>query len=48
VLRLHQPQVYGSATQDDIEQLCSEIAEELGLAISDPSHPRMREQIGRM
>lgn len=33
MLGLRQPQLYGSATLDDVEQLCAEVAEELGLAI---------------
>ena len=33
MLGLRQPDVYGSATLDDVEQLCAEAAEELGLAI---------------
>jgi 3-dehydroquinate dehydratase II len=30
---LRQPQLYGGATLDDVEQLCAETAEQLGLAI---------------
>jgi 3-dehydroquinate dehydratase-2 len=33
MLGLRQPEVYGSATLDDVEQLCAETAEGLGLAI---------------
>ena len=33
MLGLRQPQLYGSATLDDVEQLCAETAEQLGLAI---------------
>jgi 3-dehydroquinate dehydratase-2 len=33
MLGLRQPQVYGSATLDDVEALCAETAEQLGLAI---------------
>jgi 3-dehydroquinate dehydratase-2 len=33
MLGLRQPHIYGSATLDDVEQLCAETAEELGLAI---------------
>jgi 3-dehydroquinate dehydratase-2 len=33
MLGLRQPHVYGSATLDDVEQLCAETAEALGLAI---------------
>ena len=33
LLGLRQPQVYGSATLDDVEQLCAEAGEALGLAI---------------
>ena len=33
MLGLRQPQLYGSATLDDVEQLCAETAEVLGLAI---------------
>jgi 3-dehydroquinate dehydratase-2 len=33
MLGLRQPHVYGSATLDDVEQLCAETAEGLGLAI---------------
>lgn len=33
LLGLRQPEIYGSATLDDLEQLCAETAEELGLAI---------------
>jgi 3-dehydroquinate dehydratase-2 len=33
MLGLRQPQVYGSATLDDVEQLCAEAGEALGLAI---------------
>lgn len=33
MLGLRQPHIYGSATLDDVEQLCAERAEELGLAI---------------
>lgn len=33
MLGLRQPEVYGSATLDDVEQLCAETAELLGLAI---------------
>src|SRR5689334_9325967 len=33
MLGLWQPEVYGSATLDDVEQLCAETAEALGLAI---------------
>jgi 3-dehydroquinate dehydratase-2 len=33
MLGLRQPHLYGSATMDDVEQLCAETAEELGLAI---------------
>jgi len=33
MLGLRQPQLYGSATLDDVEQLCAETADQLGLAI---------------
>jgi 3-dehydroquinate dehydratase-2 len=33
MLGLRQPEVYGAATLDDVEQLCAETAETLGLAI---------------
>jgi len=33
MLGLRQPHLYGSATLDDVEQLCAETGEELGLAI---------------
>ncbi len=33
MLGLRQPHIYGSATLDDVEQLCAESAETLGLAI---------------
>ncbi|WP_284944919.1 type II 3-dehydroquinate dehydratase [Acidisoma cladoniae] len=33
MLGLRQPTIYGSATLDDVEQLCAEAAEGLGLAI---------------
>ena len=33
MLGMRQPQVYGRATLDDVEQLCAETAEALGLAI---------------
>jgi len=33
MLGLRQPHIYGSATLDDVEQLCAETAETLGLAI---------------
>ncbi len=33
MLGMRQPQVYGPATLDDVEQLCAETAEALGLAI---------------
>ncbi len=33
MLGLRQPHVYGSATLDDVEALCAETAEQLGLAI---------------
>jgi 3-dehydroquinate dehydratase II len=33
MLGLRQPEVYGAATLDDVEQLCAETAESLGLAI---------------
>ncbi|MBS0561118.1 MAG: type II 3-dehydroquinate dehydratase [Proteobacteria bacterium] len=33
MLGLRQPELYGSATLDDVEQLCAETAETLGLAI---------------
>jgi 3-dehydroquinate dehydratase II len=33
MLGLRQPHLYGSATLDDVEQLCAETAERLGLAI---------------
>jgi 3-dehydroquinate dehydratase-2 len=33
MLGLRQPHIYGRATLDDVEQLCAEIAEPLGLAI---------------
>jgi 3-dehydroquinate dehydratase II len=33
MLGLRQPHIYGSATLDDVEQLCAETAEALGLAI---------------
>lgn len=33
MLGLRQPSLYGAATLDDVEQLCAETAEELGLAI---------------
>jgi 3-dehydroquinate dehydratase-2 len=33
MLGLRQPQLYGSATLDDVEQLCAETGEQLGLSI---------------
>ncbi len=33
MLGMRQPQIYGRATLDDVEQLCAETAEALGLAI---------------
>ncbi|MGX9962412.1 type II 3-dehydroquinate dehydratase [Roseomonas sp. F4] len=33
LLGTRQPEIYGSATLDDVEQLCAETAEQLGLAI---------------
>lgn len=33
MLGLRQPEIYGSATLGDVEQLCAETAEQLGLAI---------------
>jgi 3-dehydroquinate dehydratase II len=33
MLGLRQPQIYGAATLDDVEALCAETAEQLGLAI---------------
>ena len=33
MLGLRQPQLYGAATLDDVEALCAETAEQLGLAI---------------
>ena len=33
MLGLRQPHLYGSATLDDVEQLCAETADQLGLAI---------------
>lgn len=33
MLGLRQPEVYGAATLDDVEALCAEAADELGLAI---------------
>ena len=33
MLGLRQPEMYGSATLDDVETLCAETAEQLGLAI---------------
>ena len=33
MLGLRQPHLYGSATLDDVEQLCAEVAEELGLGL---------------
>lgn len=33
MLGLRQPHIYGAATLDDVEALCAETAEELGLAI---------------
>ena len=33
MLGLRQPHIYGAATLDDVEQLCAETAEALGLAI---------------
>lgn len=33
MLGLRQPHLYGSATLDDVEQLCAETGEQLGLAI---------------
>ena len=33
MLGMRQPQVYGGSTLDDVEQLCAETAEALGLAI---------------
>ncbi|HEY0417908.1 MAG TPA: type II 3-dehydroquinate dehydratase [Acetobacteraceae bacterium] len=33
MLGLRQPEMYGSATLDDVEALCAETAEQLGLAI---------------
>jgi 3-dehydroquinate dehydratase-2 len=34
MLGLRQPHIYGAATLDDVEQLCAESAEALGLAIT--------------
>jgi len=33
LLGTRQPEVYGAATLDDVESLCAEVAEQLGLAI---------------
>jgi 3-dehydroquinate dehydratase-2 len=33
MLGLRQPEIYGAATLDDVEQLCAETAEQLGIAI---------------
>jgi 3-dehydroquinate dehydratase-2 len=33
MLGLRQPHIYGSATLDDVEQLCADTADQLGLAI---------------
>ncbi len=33
MLGLRQPEIYGRTTIDDVEQLCADVAEELGLAI---------------
>lgn len=33
MLGLREPELYGAATLDDVEQLCAETAEEMGLAI---------------
>lgn len=33
MLGLREPSIYGAATLDDVEQLCAETAEDLGLAI---------------
>lgn len=33
LLGTRQPEIYGSATLDDVEQLCAEMGEQLGLAI---------------
>jgi 3-dehydroquinate dehydratase-2 len=33
MLGVREPELYGSATLDDVEQLCAETAEQLGLAI---------------
>ncbi len=33
MLGLRQPELYGSTTLDDVEQLCADVADELGLAI---------------
>ncbi|MDE2517585.1 MAG: type II 3-dehydroquinate dehydratase [Rhodospirillales bacterium] len=33
MLGLRQPELYGAATLDDVEQLCAETADQLGLAI---------------
>ncbi|MBV9782690.1 MAG: type II 3-dehydroquinate dehydratase [Acidisphaera sp.] len=33
MLGLRQPKLYGAATIDDVETLCAEVAEELGMAI---------------
>ena len=33
MLGLRQPEIYGAATLDDVEQLCAETAEQLGVAI---------------
>ena len=33
MLGLREPRLYGAATMDDVEQLCAETAEEVGLAI---------------
>ena len=39
MLGLRQPHLYGSATLDDVEQLCAETADQLGLAIDFRQEP---------
>ena len=47
MLGLRQPHLYGSATLDDVEALCAETAEQLGLAIDFRQTNGEGELIGR-